>query len=71
MTNLPLELISILNLMRINFFIRQAQGTCEVLPIAQAYFQAQTQLRTYDTRYSHDALIIDALIGALIFAALH
>ena len=32
----------------------EAQGTCDVL---RKYFQAQTQLRTYDTRHSHDALI--------------
>ena len=39
--------------------VSEAQGTFDVLPIAQV-------LRTYDTRHPHDALIIDS--WAQIFA---
>ena len=35
--------------------------------LLRKYFQAQTQLRTYDTSNSHDALIIDALIAGRRF----
>ena len=35
--------------------------------LLRKYFQAQTQLRTYDTSHSHDALIIDALIAGRRF----
>ena len=44
---------------------------CVPVYIAQVYFQAQTQLSTYDTRHSHDALIIDALIAGRKFLPRH
>ena len=46
-----------------SYVCAEAQSTCDVL---RKYFQAQTQLRTYNNRHSHDALIslMQSLRGA-------
>ena len=48
--------------------VPEAQGTCDVF----AYCASISRLkRTYDTRHSHDALIIDALIAGRRFLPRH